>query len=282
MESPASADRSELLQSSLLRQIRAIDHAFETRGSRLESQLPAPVARVRQVHERGVILIDADAADRVLAPHHAPTRDSWPQGDALVTARAKTPIAIATADCVPVLLSVDNGSSVAAAHAGWRGIAAGVLRATVASLCDVSGTDPSSLVAAVGPRAGTCCYRVGPEVRQGFLAAGLPKTVFSAELLQPEPDGLSAELADSARGPSASDRMHPADLVEGARKPTRPSYLCDLGAAAHHQLVTAGLNSSNIDVFEACTHCEPGRFHSYRRDGDAAGRMLAGIVRLAG
>ena len=76
MESPASADRSELLQSSLLRQIRAIDHAFETRGSRLESQLPAPVARVRQIHERGVILIDTDAATGFW--HHTTRRLATP------------------------------------------------------------------------------------------------------------------------------------------------------------------------------------------------------------
>ena len=87
----------------------------------------------RQVHGRGVLLADRQA------PHH----DT--EADALVCTRPDRAVAVYTADCVPVLLSTPDGSAVAAVHAGWRGLAAGVIAAAVARLPD------KDLLAAVGP-----------------------------------------------------------------------------------------------------------------------------------
>ena len=89
-----------------------------------------------------------------------------PRADAAVALEPGQVCAVMVADCLPVLLADLTGTCVAAAHAGWRGLAAGVLEATVAALP----ADPSELVAWLGPAIGPEAFEVGPEVRQAFLA----------------------------------------------------------------------------------------------------------------
>jgi YfiH family protein len=86
--------------------------------------------------------------------------------DAAVTAAPGVVLAILTADCLPVLLAARDGGEIGAAHAGWRGLAAGVLEATVAAMA----TPASGLVAWLGPAAGPRAYEIGAEVREAFLA----------------------------------------------------------------------------------------------------------------
>jgi len=93
------------------------------------------------------------------------------QGDALITAERGLALAIATADCVPVLLAA--GATVAAAHAGWRGLVAGVIGATV----DRLGHDTSGIRAWIGPAIGPCCYEVGEEVAAAIARAGRGEAV---------------------------------------------------------------------------------------------------------
>ena len=122
-----------------------------TRGE-ADPPLPAAPAWLRQVH--GTRVVDAARA-----------RDQ-PQADASV---ARTPGAVCVvqaADCLQVLLADDSGSVVGAAHAGWRGLAAGVLEATVSEM-RVPG---ERLLAWLGPAIGPAQYEVGPEVREAFLA----------------------------------------------------------------------------------------------------------------
>lgn len=90
-----------------------------------------------------------------------------PEADAAVTATPGRVLAVLTADCLPVLLCAGDASEVAAAHAGWRGLAAGVLEATVASMR----TPPQRLQAWLGPAAGPRAYEVGEEVRSAFVDA---------------------------------------------------------------------------------------------------------------
>ncbi|MHB1942077.1 MAG: peptidoglycan editing factor PgeF [Acidiferrobacteraceae bacterium] len=89
------------------------------------------------------------------------------EADAIIAEQSATVCAILTADCLPVLFCVDDGSQVAAAHAGWRGLAAGVLEHTVSAL----GCEPASLLVWLGPAIGPEIYRVGPEVRARFVEA---------------------------------------------------------------------------------------------------------------
>jgi YfiH family protein len=88
------------------------------------------------------------------------------EADAAVTSSANTVLAILTADCLPVLFAAADGSEVAAAHAGWRGLAAGVLERTVAAMR----TSPDCLVAWLGPAAGPRAYEIGAEVFEAFVS----------------------------------------------------------------------------------------------------------------
>src|SRR6185436_3161542 len=87
--------------------------------------------------------------------------------DASRTSRTDTVLAILTADCLPVLFCNAQGSEIAATHAGWRGLAAGVLEATVRAMRSA----PDQLLAWLGPAAGPGNYEIGAEVRDAFLSA---------------------------------------------------------------------------------------------------------------
>ncbi|MCE3003224.1 MAG: peptidoglycan editing factor PgeF [Xanthomonadaceae bacterium] len=90
---------------------------------------------------------------------------SEPQADAAVTRTPGIVLAILTADCLPVVFATDDGSVIAAAHAGWRGLAAGVLEATI----DAMRADPARIIAWLGPAAGPAAYEVGEDVRSAFV-----------------------------------------------------------------------------------------------------------------
>ena len=90
-----------------------------------------------------------------------------PEADAAVSHIPGTVLAILTADCLPVLFCADDGSGIGAAHAGWRGLAAGVLEATLTQL----ETPPRHVLAWLGPCIGATSYEVGEEVRQAFVVS---------------------------------------------------------------------------------------------------------------
>lgn len=115
--------------------------------------LPAEPRWLRQVH--GTTVAE-------LGP--LPSRDE-PEADAAVSHLPGTVLAILTADCLPVLFCTDDGRSIGAAHAGWRGLAAGVLEETIAQMQRPA----ASLLAWLGPCIGAPSYEVGDEVRKAFL-----------------------------------------------------------------------------------------------------------------
>lgn len=115
--------------------------------------LPAAPRWLRQVH--GTTVAE-------LGP--LPSADE-PPADAAVTHLPGTVLAILTADCLPVLFCSDDGVRIGAAHAGWRGLAAGVLEAGI----DALGTTPTRLLAWLGPCIGAASYEVGEEVRAAFV-----------------------------------------------------------------------------------------------------------------
>jgi YfiH family protein len=94
--------------------------------------------------------------------------DAEPRADAAVSRVPGTVLAILTADCLPVLLCAADGGEIAAAHAGWRGLAAGVLESTLLSMT----SSPAQVMAWLGPCIGAASYEVGAEVREAFVAAG--------------------------------------------------------------------------------------------------------------
>lgn len=133
--------------------------AGEPAGERLLARIAGkqlPVAWARQVHSARVLEAQAGECG---------------EGDALVGRGRGLALSVVTADCVPLLLSGPAG--IAAAHAGWRGIAAGIVPATVVAL----GGEAGETVAWIGPAIGPCCYEVGPEVAAQVAAASDPEVV---------------------------------------------------------------------------------------------------------
>jgi polyphenol oxidase len=114
--------------------------------------LPAEPVWLEQVHGTGVLELEAEQP-------HGPA-------DAVITRRPQRVCAMQVADCMPVLFAARDASAVAAAHAGWRGLAAGVLDATVARL----GLRPAELIAWLGPAISARHFEVGSEVREAFVA----------------------------------------------------------------------------------------------------------------
>jgi YfiH family protein len=124
------------------------------RRLRTAARLPAEPVWLSQQHSTNVL--DLDGAHDPLAG-----------ADASFTRRPERVCAILTADCMPVLLASDSGAGVAAAHAGWRGLAAGVIEATVRALA----LPRQSLLAWLGPGIGPAHFEIGPEVREELLRA---------------------------------------------------------------------------------------------------------------
>jgi len=125
-------------------------------------KLPRAPYWLQQVHGADVADVDDDASV------------GEPKADASVTRRVGEPLAILTADCLPVLFCAVDGSGVAAAHAGWRGLAGGVLEAALSSLPAA----PERAMAWLGPCIGMASYEVGEEVRDAFVATDPGATDF--------------------------------------------------------------------------------------------------------
>jgi YfiH family protein len=132
---------------------------------------PGRVAVGQQVHGADIRVLDR--------PHGpAPFCDAlegWPEGDGLLSRTPGLGLAVLGADCLPVLLWRRDVPGVAAVHAGWRGLVAGVVEGAVRAL-----GDPARTGAAIGPGIGPCCYAVGEEVRGAFAARFGPGVVRGA------------------------------------------------------------------------------------------------------
>jgi len=129
-------------------------HVLQNRAALLSAyHLPSEPQWLHQVHGVDVLRIGAGESDEPLA-------------DASVTETPNIVLAVLTADCLPVLFCNFEGTEIAAAHAGWRGLANGMLEATVAAMH----SKPEQIMAWLGPAAGALKYEVGEDVRQVFLS----------------------------------------------------------------------------------------------------------------
>ena len=218
-------------------------HAFTTRAfdvaAPIDSQaalatlfgLPvSAVVRVRQIHGADVLKVGSNQNGSASAA-----------ADALVSTDPSRILAVAVADCVPVLIADRRRRAVAAVHAGWRGTVASVVGAAIVAMAE-AGIPPWDLVAAIGPSIGPCCYQVDRPVREAFLSR------------HPAAEGWFAADGDAR-------------------------WKLDLWAANRSALVQAGVPPEAIHVARLCTFDHAEVCHSFRRDGAAAGRMF-GAIRL--
>ncbi len=136
-------------------------------------------AWVRQVHGRSVELIDREGENEYAETLDAEIRDRFSgqlDADAIVSLVQGVLLTIRTADCVPILLAAEDGKTVAAVHAGWRGIVGNITAKTVRTIHEV-GTPPQKLVAAIGPAISAGHFEVGEEVAVQFIQQGLGSAV---------------------------------------------------------------------------------------------------------
>ncbi|HEX3691863.1 MAG TPA: polyphenol oxidase family protein [Solirubrobacteraceae bacterium] len=201
------------------------------------------LARGYQVHGSHVAMFQAGDPRELSDSAEQPTQEADGQAVAVPGVAAM----VLAADCVPVVLAADG--AVAALHAGWRGLVAGVLEQGVRALRDVGGS--GEVVAVVGPCAGVCCYEVGEEVQAAVACASGPPGEREGDP-EREPPGPAPE----------------ADVGKRAR--------IDLRAIVHRRLESAGVVA--VADVAACTICDE-RFFSHRREGAAAGRQ-AGLAWL--
>jgi YfiH family protein len=199
------------------------------RALKLKDAKPEQIIHLRQVH--GAAVFEANG------PVVTTSRPSPPEADVIVSGDPSVVLTVRAADCVPVLIADRTTGVVSAIHAGWRGTAAGAVLAAVQALSARFGSEPSDLIAAVGPSIGPCCYTVGDELIQKF-----------------------ASHADAPHWFRRSDRLQ-----------------LDLWQATRDQLERAGIAARDIHISELCTFDHTAAFPSYRRDGHTAGRLVAAI-----
>jgi YfiH family protein len=224
------------------------DHLFTTRGWALgratsasgrdgwdqvaEAMGVAPdhLSRLRQVHGATVVVAGQEPGP-------------LPGADIVVSNRRDLALAVQSADCVPLLVADRRTGAVAAAHAGWRGLAARVPGECVNAMNRVYGSRSDDLLAAIGPAIGRCCYEVGDDVREAMVRA------FGGR-------EASSWFTDGR----ASGK-----------------WMFDTWASARTQLEAAGIPADQVFAVGLCTTSHPEAFCSYRRDGPPAGRIAAAI-----
>ena len=228
-------------QSPLLRSVPRVYHAFlgvdpvEGRGRRerlreVFSIAAETVGTLKQVHSASVLFFEPGDGD---------VPGGWKrEGDALWTVSPGTGVGVHTADCVPILLSHREIRVAVAVHAGWRGLAAGIVEGTVRALAGRFGDAAvEGIVAVAGPCARGCCYEVGED---------------TAEELR----GLPGDGKHLRRGKASG------------------KWTADLQAIALEALRSAGIPAGQTGAAGPCTICSP-RFHSFRREKSTTARQLS-------
>ncbi len=187
------------------------------------------LCRVHQVHGAGVVRAARDVAF-----------DVHQKADAIVSDDPQRVVSVRVADCVPVLLSTRDGKTVAAVHAGWRGVIAGVVLSALKEIEAGGHGRPSEVIAAIGPSIGGDAFEVGPEVVAEF------RGIFG-----------SAAPVKSRDGDKGS---------------------VDLREAIRLQLLSSGVGEDQIDTSDRCTFRDKEDFFSHRRERGITGRMAAIIA----
>jgi polyphenol oxidase len=203
---------------------------------------PDTVMTAHLTHGNEVAVFDAAQVDRwprswhpVRAGSH---RSTWVfETDGVVSNVPGLTFFMTAADCTPLLLWDRSRDMVGAAHAGWRGTARGIATNVLQAMTESFGTDPSDVVAGIGPSMGPCCYTVGMDVIEAFASAGIEPVLITD-------DG-----------------------------PTR----LDLWESNRRQLLDGGVPAASIETMGLCTGCHVSTFFSHRAEAGRTGRMACAI-----
>jgi YfiH family protein len=204
--------------------------AVQANRARLAEAIAARPVFLSQVHGNRVLNLDRQPVD------------AQEQADASITTRAGVACTVMVADCLPVLFAAPEGRGVGSAHAGWRGLAGGVLDNTVLALCEAAACAPRDLVAWLGACIGPQAFEVGADVLQAFAEPSDP-----------------GNRRFAAKAPAADGT---------------PRWWADLPGLARDRLAAAGVNRVHGGGW--CTVGDASRFFSYRRDR-VTGRMAAAV-----
>ncbi len=188
----------------------------------------------RQTHSANILKVDENQKGMGLSKPYAYT-----DIDGLITNKPGICLIINHGDCIPLLFADSKQKAIGAAHAGWRGTAAGIGPKTVKKIVECYNLKAENIFAAIGPGIGPCCYKVGDEVAHIFRQ--LPG---SGAFLEPLKEG-------------------------GAR--------LNLALANYYLLLNAGLKEENIQIAGLCTSCNKDLFFSHRRQGGKRGLMASFI-----
>ena len=197
---------------------------------------PANTVFTKQIHSDIVERVDLSHCGRGLL------REVIDGCDGLVTNEPGVVLTVFSADCTPILFFDPVAKAIGAAHAGWRGTAAGIAAKVVEKMTAEFGSDPKNIRAAIGPCISQCCFETHKDV----------------------PDAMIGALGEDAKF---------CILPKGEK------YMVDLKGLNRLWLQEAGVEQ--IHIAKECTACEPDRFWSHRRVGDQRG-SLAAMITLGG
>ena len=209
---------------------------WETETSRRHRQA---LLRSMRVPAEGVFLASQVHGNRVHFLNDSkasPEAIAQVEADAILTGQVERPIAVLTADCVPIVIYDPVRHAVAVVHAGRRGTASRIFSTAVAAFKEHIGSRPEDLKAGLGPGIGGCCYEVDEESLTPFRA-DYPEW---QRFVRPHKEG---------------------------------KYWLDLFAANRQDGLAAGMKPEHIFSLGHCTACDTERFFSYRKEG-AKGRLL--------
>ncbi|TFF10233.1 peptidoglycan editing factor PgeF [Pseudomonas sp. BCA14] len=218
-------------QADNLGAIPGVDHGFCSINDPLR---PEGVFICKQVHSASVVEWQADQVTNTI------------EADGVFT-RAHQPIAVITADCLPVLIASKNGAMVAAVHGGWKGLQGGIIENAVQRFA-AEGIAVDQLRVAIGPSIKPCCY----EVSEGFIGQ------FQMDQGHLWRDGLAPWRFTQ---PSP---LLPSEIAPPYARQAGSAWF-DLSGYGVMLLLAAGLKREQIEVSEVCTYCTSPTFASYRR-----------------
>ena len=202
-----------------------------------DEALPFPIVQMHQIHDVKVAVVDRGDL----------TKDELDGYDAMITNLPGVTIGVRTADCIPVLLYDPVKKAAAAIHSGWRGTVSKIIGKTVIKMQSTYASQPSDILAFIGPGICVDCFQVGDEVALKFKEAG-----FDINSLW------------SFRGPKTGNGM------EGG-------HHIDLKEACRQTLVESGLKNENIQITGLCTYDDNDLLYSARKEGIECGRNITYI-----